>query len=45
MKRRITMVAGTHLTVLDRRMINAALDAGGKRSTRDAAAKRASRSP
>lgn len=28
MKRRITMVAGTHLTVLDRRMINAALDAG-----------------
>ncbi len=28
MKRRITMVAGTHLTALDRRMINAALDAG-----------------
>lgn len=28
MKRRIVMVAGTHLTALDRRMINAALDAG-----------------
>ncbi len=27
MKRRITMVAGTHLTALDRKMINAALDA------------------
>ena len=28
MKRRITMVVGMHLTVLDRKMINAALNAG-----------------